>query len=117
MPAAKVNLKIEQGATFRQKFTWKDAKGKPVNLTGYTAKLQVRDSAGATTVLLELTTENVGIVLGGTAGTIELMQTDEQTAALTFLKGVYDLLLLAADGTALRLIEGSVTVVPGVTRV
>lgn len=118
MPAAKINLTVEQGATFTHIVEWKDGKNKPVNLTGYTAALQVRETAAESSpVLLEVGSvlPETGIVITPSTGTITITITDEETAALTFKKGVYDLLLSAPDGTKRRLMQGSFTVSPRVT--
>ena len=107
---------FEQGATLARRFIWQDSAGVPVNLLGYTARMQVRKNVIDPTVLLSLTTENAGIVLGGSAGTIDLAATATQMAALTWRTGVYDLELIAADGTVTRLLSGSVEMSPEVTR-
>jgi hypothetical protein len=57
---------------------------KPVDLTGYTARLQLREKITSATTLLELTTANSGIVLDNTAKTITVIITAAQTAALNF---------------------------------
>jgi hypothetical protein len=88
----------------------------PVDLTGYTARMQIRASVGAQTVLLELTTENGGITLGGAAGMVTRTITEAQAAAVGFTSGVYDLELVDADGAVTRLAEGLVSVSPEVTR-
>ncbi len=118
MAASKVKLEILQGATFRKKITWKT--GTPatlVNLTGYTARMQVREDVEDAAVLVELTTENSRITLGGAAGTIELYLPPLVTAAFTWEAGVYDMELVEPDGiNVVRLFEGTVTVLPEVTR-
>jgi len=110
------NLTIEQGATLDLALTWKDAAGTPINLTGYTARLQVRPSIDSATTLLTMTTENGRISLGGAAGTIRLLLDAATTASLTWTSGVYDLELQSAGGTVTRLLAGTVTVSPEVTR-
>ena len=118
MPAAKINLTVEQGSTFTKTFVWKDGKNRPVNLTGYVASLQVRAKADdALPVLLEIGSQapESGITLGGTAGTIAIEISDEETAALTFAKGSYDLLMTPPSGKRKRLVQGSFTVSPRVT--
>ena len=116
MPA-KLNLKIYQRATFRRRIVWKDGRSRPVNLTGYTARLQIRESASSPAVLLELSTSNGRINLTPTAGIIELYVSDEDTTAITsWSKAVYDLLMFASNGEQIRLLEGNVTVSPGVTQ-
>lgn len=113
----KVNLSINQGATFRHKFTWQDGKKRPVDLTGYTARLQARETIESPTVIVNLTSENGGIVLGGTAGTVSLYLSAAATAAITAKKLVYDLELVAPNGDVTRLVGGAIAVSPEVTRV
>lgn len=117
----KVPLKIYQGATFFESWAWSTAPDEnspytPVDLTGCTARMQIRSKIEATTPLLTLTTENGGISLGGTAGTIELLIDADDTAALTWTSGVYDLEVVFPGGQVTRLTYGSVTVSPEVTR-
>lgn len=115
MPAGNYDLYIEQGATFNKQLTWKDSVGNPVNLTGYTARLQIRTSLTESTTIASLT-QGSGITLGGALGTIVLLLSAVQTAAITQTKGVYDLELQSGDGTVTRLLEGKVTIKPEVTR-
>ena len=44
MAAGLYDITIEQGATFQMNLTWKDSTGSPVNITGYTARMQVREN-------------------------------------------------------------------------
>ena len=111
---AKLKLTIYQGATFDLRMTWAAA-GVPVDLTGRTARMQVRASVDSPDVLLSLTTANGGIVLGGTAGTIDLLVSANDTAALSFTSGVFDLEMVSG-GYVERLAYGQVIVVPEVTR-
>lgn len=113
---AKANLQINQGATFRHKFTWKDGKGRAINLTGYTARLQAREAIESDIAVITLTTENGGIVLGGTVGTIQLYMSDEDTTLITAKKLIYDLELEAPGGDVVRPIGGFINVSFEVTR-
>lgn len=117
MPATfKVTLKIRQGDTYNKLFTWKV--GTPsalVDLTGCTARMQIREYLGAPDALLTLTTENGRIELGGAAGTIRLLLEAADTAALTIRRARYDLDIIFADGTQNRKLEGFVIVSPEVT--
>lgn len=88
----------------------------PVDLAGYTARMHVRGSAGASTTLLELTTENSRIELNNTLKTITLTILATVTAAITWTAGVYDLELVSAGGVVTRLVEGAVSVSEEVTR-
>lgn len=107
---------IERGANFNLTFRWRDSAGALIDLTGYTARMQVRSSIDADAVLLSLTTENGGIVLGGANGTVELVMIAAQTAAQTWLKGVYDLELVRSDGYVTRFVQGAIATYKEVTR-
>lgn len=117
MAAAKLKLLVEQGATFRKVLTWKaGTPAAPVDLSGCTARMQFRADIAAAVPLITLTTENNGIVLGGVLGTIELVITATATAGFTWTAAVYDLEIVFASGDVHRLVYGSVTVSPEVTR-
>ena len=118
MASFKVPLKIDQGASFSKLVTWKT--GTPavaVNLTGCTARAHVRETLEAAAVLLDLSTANGKIVLGGSAGTVEITLSATETAAINWRAAVYDLEITFPDATVRRLMHGSVSVSPEVTRV
>ncbi len=116
MPAINKNLIIEQYSTFKTRFAWLDKNKTAIDLTGYTALMQVRDAVGSV-ILIELSTINGRIVITPLTGVIELNLTDEETGFLTVKSAVYDLVLTSPTGQATRLMEGKVTVSPGVTHV
>ena len=107
---------MDQGATFSRAITWQDSQAVPVNLTGYTARMQVRDEVDSASAALSLTTENSRISLGGTAGTITLLVSATDTAAVAAGEYIYDLELVSGAGTVTRLIQGCFTVDGEVTR-
>jgi hypothetical protein len=112
MSAGTYDFTIEQGATFQRTFTWKDNNGNPINLTGYSAKMELKDSHG--NLLLTLLS-GTDVTLGGSAGTIAVEIAAATTAALTFDTANYDLRLTDASGTVTRLLSGIVTLSDGVT--
>jgi len=116
MTAGIYDITIEQGATFSLSATWKDSTGSAVNLTGYTARMQVRHFKDSTTTLANLTTENNGIVLGAALGTITVTITATATAAMPALEAFYDLELQSAGGVVTRLLQGKATISREVTR-
>ena len=112
-----LDFDIPQGATFALPLTWQNEDGTPVNLTGYTARMQIRAKLEDAAFLLELTTGNARIVLTVPAsGKFELRLTAAETAALTWTRGVYDLDLVSSGGAVTRLVSGIVRVSPEVTR-
>lgn len=114
------NLCINQGATYARTFIWTSgtccgqgtvgATPIPVDLTGYTAELQIRSYQNPAAPLLYDASGD--IVLGGTAGTIALTIDATDTAAMTWFSGYYDLKLTDSSGVATRLLQGSVTISP-----
>lgn len=116
-PPFRVPLTIFQGATFQKTLTWKVGKPpQPVDLTGCSARMQVRPQVASATVLLELTTDNGRILLGGPAGTVQLQLTPAETAPLAFVAAVYDLEIVHPGGQVRRLASGQVKLNPEVTR-
>jgi hypothetical protein len=117
MPAAKLNLPvIEKGATYRHTLYWKDSSNVAINLQGCTAKMQVRESKSAATVLLELSTQNAGLVITAATGKIDIYISDENTATLPASGGVYDLEIYHGNGDTTRLCEGTLEFSDQVTR-
>lgn len=113
MAAGRHNITAEQGATFKLNFTiMVDATSTPWDLTGYTARMQVRATPEASVKLLDLTSPTE-IVLGGTAGTISIEVLD-----LDIVQGkyVYDFEVVSAGGEIWRVLEGKFTVKVNVTR-
>lgn len=115
MTPGKYNMICPQGSTFNQELTY-SINDVDVDLTGYTARMQVRPSYNSTTATLTLTTENDRIVLGGAAGTITLFVPDSVTSSIPSKEYVYDLELVSPSNIVTRLIEGKFIVTPEVTR-
>lgn len=109
------DLYIDQGATFERVITWKQTNGTPVDLTGYSARMQIRRTKSNETALVSLTNAN-GITLGGTSGTIAISISAAVTEALTFRRAVYDLELVSPNGSVYRLLQGAVALSKEVTR-
>lgn len=86
----------------------------PVPLVGYTAKMQIRESVGAP-LIVELTTDNGGIVIDSTNYSITIAMTDTQTAAFNFPIALYSLELTDSLGSVNTFMTGSVTLVQEIT--
>ena len=112
------NFTIEQGADFEEILTYK-IDSEPVNLGGYSARMQVRHTAKGTEVLVSLSsspTDGQGVItLGGSIGVITISLTAAQTAAIVAGAHVYDLELVVS-GKVRRLLEGAFNVTPEITR-
>lgn len=112
--AGKLDITIEQGADFKLDLVWETGTpSAPVNLTGYSARVQVATRHSAATPLVERT-QAAGIALGGAAGTVVITLNETQTAALPAQKAVWDLVLTSPAGDDVRLLEGTATITPEV---
>jgi len=89
MNPGRYNLAVYQGTTFDLKPVWKIG-GVPVNLTNYTADMQVR-FASDTGVIVELSTSNGNATIDAAYGRINLHLSATQTAALPVGTYQYDL--------------------------
>lgn len=109
---------IYQGATYFRRYTWKTGDpATPVDLTGATLRMQVRETKHSDIPLLSLSTGGSGITVTDAAnGKFTVRAEAAQTDALSFTTGVYDLEIKLADGTVTRLVEGSATLSRQVTR-
>ena len=115
MVPGKYNIVCPQGSTLDQELTY-SINDVDVNLTGYSARMQVREKHTSATTILNLTNSNGGIVLGGAAGTIKIVVTAAQSSELTAKEYVYDLELVSSSNVVTRLIEGKFIVTPEVTK-
>lgn len=110
----KLNLTMYQGASWDYTLTWTTS-GTPVNLTNYTARMDVRTAYDSPDAVLELTSGS-GITLGGTAGTILLEASPIVTGSVVSGQYVYDLELVSPGSAVTRLVEGLLICDPEVTR-
>lgn len=115
MIAGVYNFTIYQGATFSREITVKDANNDLYDFTNHTARMHIRSEVDSSTTMIELTTENGRITLGGTLGTVDLLIDADDTALLT-TDGVYDLEIINSSGRVDRLLKGAVTLDLEVTR-
>lgn len=115
------DLTIVRGETWQRVFAWTTGvPAMPVDLTGWTARMQIRQDWLAPglpsgSALVSLTTENGAITLGGAAGTVEAIIDATTTSSLVIDDGVYDLELISPSGRVTKLLRGDVRVLPEAT--
>lgn len=110
-----VNFLCPQGSTFSKQITYK-IENIPVDLTGYSARLQVRENHYSSETLLDISSPDNGMSLGGSAGTIDILVSASDTSNIPAGNFLYDLELESSGGEVSRIIEGSFIVTPEVTR-
>ena len=126
MAAGKYSFSIEQGATTSFQVVYKDANGTPVNLSGYHARMQIRETIGSSTIICRLSSsldaDGTGLNLSGSAGTLPLTSgsigvyiSAASSSAFSFDTAVYDLELVTG-ATVTRLLQGTIKLDKEVTR-
>ena len=105
------DILVDQGATLLRSIGLKSSAKAVVPLTGYTAVMQIRETVTSATTILLLTSSNGGLEINAPAGTVLIIATPTQTAALTPGKYVYDLEVTeTSTGIVTKIIQGNLTV-------
>ena len=132
MAAGSYSFTIEQGATTDFELVYKDSAGDPVDLTGYQARMQLKDSVGGSSTYLTLSSslqsDGTGLNLSGsggnnaskplTSGSIGIFISHTTSSNLSFSSAFYDLEIVSGSGntaTVTRLVQGKVNLSKEVT--
>ena len=121
MAAGKYSFIIEQGATFIRIFKYKDENGNPVDLNGYTVRMQIREDYNSSIIRTFDNGGNGGFGLTTAEGASEkniitLTITATQTAAFAFDQARYDIELVSGAGVVTRLLQGKIKLSREVTK-
>lgn len=108
-------VEIDQGADWFFNVTYENPAGTPVNITSYTAALQLRSLPESTTAVLSLATGS-GITITGSTGLVAVHATATQTGAIIAGDYYYDLEITSPQNVVTRLVQGQAIVNPQVTR-
>jgi len=111
MSAGYQELFLEQGTDFTTSITLDDVNGDPYNLTGFTAKSQMRKSYYSTnpTAQFRITINTP------TSGVLNISLPSANTANIAAGRYVYDVAIKDSANTVTRVLEGIVNVLPQVT--
>lgn len=108
MPAAIHDFTIEQGTTLVKTFVWKSSTGVPRNLTGFSARLHIREFYEDAEPLVAMSSADGSIEITPLTGTITLNFSPEMTSGEYWRRGKYDLELVNSDGSVTRLVKGKI---------
>jgi hypothetical protein len=108
--ATKANIVVDQGTTFSTNISLTDENGDALDLTGYTARSQMRKHYTSSN------SQSFTVSLNSSEGTVILTLTANQTSSLVPGRYVYDVEVVSAANVVSRIVEGIVTVTPEVTR-
>lgn len=131
MAAGKYSFVIEQGTTVDFEIQYKDSNNQPIDLTGYSARMQIRPSAPSDTVHLTLSSsrnpDGTGLNMSGsdgmtppTSGAIGIYVAACTSSLLNFDTAVYDLEIYSGSTeckVTTRVLEGIVKLSKEVTRI
>lgn len=109
--AIKANLIIDQGSDFSADIDLVDTIGDVYNLVGHTVAAQMRKSYASSIASTFNAAHN------GTGGKITLTLTSTVTADIVPGRYLYDVEIRSSGGIVTRVVEGIVTVTPGITRI
>ena len=110
---AKYDIVAYQGATYNLTLTW-TVGAAPVDLTNYTAAMQVRKDTSSSSTILDLSSDSE-ITLGGAAGTISINVSAATMSAAPSGHYLYDL-ELDSGSEVTRLVYGAFRIDAEVTR-
>lgn len=114
--ATQKNFEVDQNATFGFQVVYTlDDEITPIDLTGASAKMQVRDTKGGSKLAFSLTSPSGGIIIDGPSGTLTIKITPTQTNKLFYPKSSYDIMVVDSNGNRIKLLEGFMTLSRSVT--
>jgi hypothetical protein len=108
MKPGRYDIEIYQGGTFSEVWTWTDSSGTAINVTGYSAAMDIRTSDG--TLLIDVGASGT-LALGGSAGTVTVTIPATVTDDLTPGHYGWDIFLTSPGGVATPLLAGRCEVV------
>jgi len=108
--AIKANLVVDQGTDFSAAVDVVDGDGNTFDLTGYSVNAQMRKNYASSSAT------DFGTETNDTGGQITLTLSNAQTEALSPGRYLYDVEIKSSANSITRVVEGIVTVTPGITR-
>ena len=120
MSAAKVNLIIEQGATFSKSILWRDSDGDAVDLTSYVVTMYAKETIDSIHPILAGNSDTAGTITitledGSVTGLITITITAANTTKLDFMKAFYAIIANDGSDVITRLMEGTLTLSRSIT--
>lgn len=111
------NFTIAQGTDCTVPFVLSDSSGNAINLTGYTAAMQLRVFVNSIDAVDTLTSSNERIQIVPDSGQISCLFPHETTSSYPARKLLYDLEITSPGDEVTRVVQGTITVCAEITRV
>lgn len=109
--AIKANIIIDQGTDFAAIIDLETTSSTPYNLVGHTVAAQMRKNYSSSTATTFSCSHS------GASGQISITLNKNATVILEPGRYLYDIEITSSSGTVTRVVEGTATVTPGMTRI
>ena len=106
------DLEIEQGSSFKYTIDIKTGSGSVYDLSNHTIAAQMKKSYNSFIIAATF-----AAVTTDTAGQIQLSLTAAQTIVIKAGRYVFDVIMETPSGDKYRVVEGQITISPGVTTI
>lgn len=113
---AQYSFTLNQGTDLSVPFVLKNKDQTPVDLSGSKIAMQLRKFTSDSEAIDTLTTANDRIKIEPEKGRFVCIFPHENTEKYPVIDLVYDIELVSSGGLITRIVEGSITVIPEVTR-
>lgn len=99
MSAGQYDFKIEQGSSFKMSLVYKDRNGRPINLTGWCARLTWRTNNNTTQIFSSANVDHgvYNFIIDEPVGKLTLLIPASTTDSFNFHSAKYDLELQSPD--------------------
>ena len=109
--AIKANITIDQGTDFSALVDVETSSNTVYDLTGYTVAAQMRKNYSSSSATTFVCSHNSAL------GQISMALGKDDTAVLEPGRYLYDIEITSSGGSVARVVQGTVTVSPGMTRI
>jgi len=93
------NFNIVQGDSFPLIIVYKDSSGSAINLTGYSAKMEVRDKPGGKILCATASIGDGITITSASTGTIDILLSSTKTSNFTIPKAAYQFNITSSSTT------------------
>ena len=112
--AGDINIILYQGKTVNFEVIWGGAA--PIDVTGFSAKLQARKVAASVSPMVTFQSPSSGITVGGVNGKFIISMSATNTALLVADTGIYDLEITDGSGNVFQVMSGKFKIEAEATR-
>lgn len=132
MACAKITILIHQGETFDKRYEWKDSNGRPIDLTYYQSRMQIRPTVDSSTVYATLSSSiaadgtgithtpvSASVTLPATSGSFGIKISAYSSSLFNFNEAYADFFFYSGSGItqfADKVFDAKVKLIKSVTR-